>query len=170
MSVQEVLSAVETETVFHSRSGGGLTLSGGEPLKQAEFAIELLRQARRRSIHTAIETCGFVAWARLEEAAAFLRTILFDLKHMDPAKHKEYTGVTNEIILANLVKLRQSFPQLDIVIRTPLIPEFNDSEEELGAIADFIKGLPDGGPAIGRQLLHYHRMGEPKYRFLGSGL
>ncbi len=163
MSVPEVLEVVEEDSAFYSRSGGGLTISGGEPLMQADFAVALLKEAKRRRINTTIETCGYADWSKLKEVAQHLKTIIFDIKSMDAAKHKEFTGVSNDLILSNFINLREAFPHLDIWVRTPLIPGFNDSEEDIGQILGLIKGMPN----IKYELLPYHPMGQSKYRFLG---
>jgi pyruvate formate lyase activating enzyme len=163
MTVDEVLQAVEADGVFYGRSGGGMTLSGGEPLAQADFVLELLKEARRRRINTSIETCGFAEWKDLERICGYLDSILFDIKTMDPVKHKEFTGVSNERILENFQRLCESFPNLPKRVRTPVIPGFNDTEEDIKAIADFIRGKPH----TEYELLAYHRLGQPKYTYLG---
>ncbi|MCE5334522.1 MAG: glycyl-radical enzyme activating protein [Desulfobacteraceae bacterium] len=162
MSVDEVLRNVEADGIFYGRSGGGMTLSGGEPLMQPGFARELLKEARRRRINTSLETCGFVDWKVLEAACFHLDTILFDIKSMDPVKHKAFTGVTNELILDNFERLCREFPNLSKRVRTPVVPGFNDTMEEIGAIVDFIKGRPN----IEYEMLAYHRYGQPKYEYL----
>ncbi len=162
MSVDEVLHAVEADGIFYARSGGGITLSGGEPLAQADFACELLLQARRRRINTSMETCGFVQWKDLERACRALDSILFDIKSMDLGKHIEFTGVSNELILENFRRLCATFPNLPKRVRTPVIPGFNDTEEDIRAIIAFIKDKPN----VEYELLAYHRFGQPKYRYL----
>lgn len=162
MSVGEVLDVVEADSMFYARSGGGLTLSGGEPLTQIDFVLAILQEAKRRRIDATIETCGFVEWENLRRAGEYLKTILYDIKSVDPVKHEQFTGVSNELILQNFLNLREAFPNLQIVVRTPLVPGFNDSEAEIGAILDFIKGLPN----VEYELLPYHRMGQQKYEFL----
>jgi pyruvate formate lyase activating enzyme len=157
------MRAVEADSVFFGRSGGGMTLSGGEPLLQGEFAIELLRVAKQRKFDTAIETCGYVDWEVLKRAAEHLNTILFDIKCMDEAKHKEFTGVGNALILSNLQNLRWELPRLAITVRTPLIPGFNDSTEDIARITEWLRQLPD----IAYEVLPYHRLGTPKYEYLG---
>lgn len=163
MSIDQVLKVVEDESIFHSRSGGGMTLSGGEPLLQAEFSLELLKEAKRRRIDTAMETSGHTAWGNLAEACGCLNTILFDIKSMDDRKHVESTGVSNRLILENFKKMCHGFPDLTILVRTAVVPGFNDTEEELFAIADFIKGRPN----VAFEPLVYHRFGQPKYGYLG---
>ncbi len=163
MTVEEVIATVEADEAFYGRSGGGMTLSGGEPLAQAGFAIELLKEARRRRINTSMETCGFAEWKDLEEACRYLDNIMFDIKHMDPVKHQKFTGVSNERILENFTRLCQEFPNLPKLVRTPVIPGFNDTEEEIAAIIDFIKDKP----STEYELLAFHRFGQPKYGYLG---
>jgi pyruvate formate lyase activating enzyme len=163
ITVDAALKKVEEDDCFYSRSGGGMTLSGGEPLMQHRFALALLREARKRSVDTCIETCGNVPWEVLQKAAFLLRNLFYDIKCMDAKKHRKYCGAPNETILENLVRLNASFPNLPIVVRTAVIPGFNDTEEEIAAIVDFLKEMPD----IDYELLAYHRMGAPKYAYLG---
>ncbi len=162
MTVDEVLKAAETDGVFYGRSGGGITLSGGEPLAQGAFSVALLKEARRRRMNTAMETCGMGDWAVLAEAAKHLNTIIFDIKTINARKHKEYTGVGNETILANFTRLCAECPELPKLVRTPVIPGFNDSEEDIAAIAGFLTGKAN----VNYELLAYHRMGQPKYGYL----
>lgn len=161
-SLDEVIKAVEQDSLFYGRSGGGMTLSGGEPLMQSDFALALLREARRRKLDTAIETCGYVEWEVLKNAADFCDTVFFDVKCMDEAKHEEFTGVSNDLILANLRKLAAEYPRLSIIARTPLIPGFNDSIDEISSILEFVRELP----GVSYQVLPYHRLGTPKYEYL----
>lgn len=163
VTVDDALRRVEEDEAFYSRSGGGVTLSGGEPLFQEEFALAILREAKRRRIDTCIETCGNVPWTVLKEAAQYLDSIFFDLKSMDPEAHLKHTGCSNELILNNLTKLKQTFPDLLVRVRTPVIPGFNDSTQAIAGLVDFIKDLP----GIEYELLAYHRMGSPKYGYLG---
>ncbi|MTI81615.1 MAG: glycyl-radical enzyme activating protein [Firmicutes bacterium] len=162
MSVKEVVDKVEKDSVFYSRSGGGMTLSGGEALVQAEFTTGLLKEAKRRRINTTIETCGYANWESIEKAGQYLDNILYDIKCLDPSKHKEFTGVTNELIIENLKKLRERFPKTAITVRTPVVPGFNDTEEDILAIIKFIKDIQN----VKYELLPYHRLGEPKYTYL----
>jgi pyruvate formate lyase activating enzyme len=157
------MAAVEADGVFFGRSGGGMTLSGGEPLLQSEFALALLREAKRRRIDTTIETCGHVDWQVLRDAAELSNTIFYDIKCVDAARHKEFTGVDNTLILSNLRKLVKAFPQLSIVVRTPLIPGFNDSVEDISNIMELLRQLP----TVTYKVLPYHRLGTPKYEYLG---
>ncbi|MGE4442558.1 MAG: glycyl-radical enzyme activating protein [Desulfomicrobium sp.] len=161
-SVDDVLKVVEQDAAFYTRSSGGLTLSGGEPLLQGEFALALLRDARRRRIKTAVETCGMVPWKTLEAAAPHLNYVLYDIKHMDSGVHEEQTGCANETILENFRKLAALDPDKPILARTPVIPGFNDSEETITDIAEFIKPFPN----VRYEMLPYHRLGTQKYHFL----
>lgn len=162
-TVEDVLNAVAQDAIFYTRSGGGMTISGGEPLFQKDFALALLREARRRRIKTAIETCGCYEWERLEEAAPLLNYVLFDVKHTDTEKHKWATGVGNELILSNLKKLLENFPDLHVQVRTPVIPGFNDDEETARSIGKLLKGYAN----VSFEALPYHRLGTQKYTFLG---
>jgi len=162
-SVEEILDRVEQDSIFYARSGGGVTLSGGEPLQQPEFAMALLREAKRRRITTAMETCGHTSWEVLAEAAGLLRSVLFDIKHMDNAKHKQATGIGNERILANLKRLLNEFPKLPVLVRTPVLPGFNDTDEDAANIGAFLAGHGN----LSYEALPYHRLGTQKYDFLG---
>lgn len=162
MSVDEVLRKVEEDDIFYSNSGGGLTLSGGEALFQPEFATALLAEAQRRHINTALETCGYYPYQRLCEAARHLDELMYDVKCFDTRMHKKWTGVDNAVILENLARVREDFPDLPIRVRTPVIPGFNDNEEEIRAIRVFLDTLS----GVEYELLPYHRMGEAKYAYL----
>ena len=161
-TVDDVLNVVEQDMAFYARSGGGLTLSGGEPLLQGEFAVALLREARARRIKTAVETCGMVSAETVRAAAEYLNYVLFDIKHMDSAEHEAQTGLPNRRILENFRILAEEFPNLPILARTPIIPGFNDSEESVAAIAEFLKPYE----RVEYEMLPYHRLGTQKYQFL----
>lgn len=162
--VSEIIKIVEADSAFYARSGGGLTISGGEPLMQSDFVVEIVKEAKKRRIDVTIETCGYAPWENVKSVAETLSSsIIYDIKSMGTAKHKQYTGATNELILNNLIKLRHEFPKLSILVRTPVIPGFNDSEAGISAIKDFVSTLPNSSYA----LLPYHRLGQPKYEYLG---
>jgi len=164
MTVEAVLAQVARDALYAEHSGGGLTLSGGEPLAQPEFALELLRRYRReeKGAHTAVETSGEADWEVLEALLPEVDLFLYDLKHPDPAAHRRLTGRGNERILENARRLAAAGAEL--VIRMPLIEGENDDPRALGAAADFVASLR----AVRRiDLLPYHRLGEPKYRRLG---
>ena len=164
MSVAEVVKVAEEDGSFYSRSGGGITVSGGEPLLQPAFVEKLLDQCRKDGMNTAIETCGYGEFADLERICRAADIIFYDLKCLNPEKHKKYTGVSNQPILENLLRLAERFPEKPIVVRTPIIPGINDTVEEIEGIAQFINGLPN---LKEYELLPYHRLGEPKYGQLG---
>lgn len=163
MSVEQVLNKVEEDGVFYHRSGGGMTLSGGEALTQHEFAHALLREGKRHHINTTIETCGCYPYGHLYEACKHLDKLIFDIKSLNPVKHKEFTGVDNALILKNFTAICEDFPYLPILVRTPVVPGFNDSDDDILAIREFIPRRPN----IEYELLTYHRMGQPKYSYLG---
>lgn len=165
VTAAEVLAEVTRDALYFEASGGGLTLSGGEPLAQPEFAAELLRRYKHeeKGGHTAMETCGFADWAVLERLAADVDLFLYDLKHLDPNEHRRLTGRSNQLVLDNARRLAAAGHT--VVIRLPLIAGINDSQKHLEAIADFTLSLP-GVRRI--DLLPYHRLGEPKYHRLGK--
>jgi pyruvate formate lyase activating enzyme len=162
-TVAEVMRVVEQDGQFYARSRGGLTLSGGEPLAQPDFALAILREAKKRRIGTALETCGHVAWPVLEEAGGLLDAVMFDVKSLDPALHEECTGRPPELAIENLRRLAAARPGLPLHVRTPVIPGFNESEAAVEAICGLVAELPGAN----YELLRYHRLGTQKYHFLG---
>lgn len=161
VTVEEVLDIVEKDRVYYGRSGGGLTLSGGECLGQINFARDLLRGAKERGINTAIESTGFADWEKIKELIPYLDVYLMDIKHMNSAKHKEFTSQPNELILENAKKIAQNFNKL--IIRTPVIPTFNATVGEIREIAKYAKSIGVNEMHI----LPYHRLGKDKYYGLG---
>jgi pyruvate formate lyase activating enzyme len=162
-TIDEILDVIEKDSYFYSRSEGGITLSGGEPLLYKEFTIDLLKEAKRRRINTAIETCGYSEYSILKECAKYLDTIIFDIKSLNDKKHKIFTGVSNYKILNNFNKLCEDFKSLNKIVRTPVIPGFNDSEEDIKAIVEFLNEREN----IKYELLPYHKLGLNKYKYLG---
>jgi pyruvate formate lyase activating enzyme len=156
-TVAQVLAPVERDLLFYDQSGGGLTLSGGEPLGQPGFALAALREAKRVRIPTAVDTCGHAAPEIIEEASRCADLFLYDLKLMDERRHAEATGLGNELILDNVRRLGSLGAR--VWIRFPLIPGVNGDEEDVAAIGRFVRGLR-GVEAI--QVLPYHRAGEAK--------
>ena len=163
VTVSEVMETVRKDRPYYRRTGGGLTLSGGEMLFQREFAGALLRAARAEGISTAAESTGFAEYQHIEALLPYLNQYLLDIKHMDSAKHRRFTGVPNERILDNARRIAAS-GMTELSIRVPTIPGFNDSPEEIRAIAEFAGSLP-GVRRI--HLLPYHRLGIDKYEGLG---
>ena len=162
VTVEEVLETVREDRAYYEMSGGGLTLSGGEATAQPDFAEALLSAARAEGIHTAIETTAFAPKSVLARLLPHLDLVMMDVKHMDSKKHEEYTGRPNEEILENARFVAERAREL--IVRVPVIPTFNDTEEEIRAIARFANSLP----GVRRlHLLPYHRLGQDKYKGLG---
>ncbi len=162
VTVKDVLEIVKQDMPYYRRSGGGMTLSGGEMLCQSDFAYALLRCAKESSINTAVETTGFAPYEKIEKLLPYIDTVLMDIKHTDSIKHKEFTTQSNELILENAAKIAKKAKKL--IIRVPVIPGFNDTEAEISAISEFASGL-DGVNEI--NLLPYHSFGRDKYEGLG---
>lgn len=163
MTVSEVLGKVEQDEVFYKHSYGGMTISGGEPLSQPEFTEALLKEARNKGIHTAIETTGYAPYETVKRIYSNLDQIITDIKIMNNEKHKRYTGVSNTLILENFRRMRLEFPDIPVLVRTPIVPGVNDSKDEISTIHDFIIKFPN----VKYELLKFHRLGEPKYLGLG---
>lgn len=161
-SESEILDIVQRDSAFFNY-GGGITISGGEPLTHGDFLIGILKEAKKRRINTAVETCGYADYNVLYEAAEYLDTILYDIKSINSEKHREFTGCGNEKILDNFAKMCADYPKLNKKVRTPVIPGFNDSIEDIKAIKEFIGGRPN----ISYELLPYHTFGRGKYKALG---
>ena len=155
--VKEVLQEVVKDRLFYENSGGGVTLSGGEPMNQPEFTGALLKQWKERGIHTVLDTSGYVQTELWDPVLENVDMILYDLKHMDPQKHREFTGVSNERILVNARKLASL--KIPMVMRIPLIPGYNDTNENSESCARFIKklGITDV------ELLPFHKLCVTKY-------
>lgn len=162
VTVEEVMVEVRKDAAFYKTSGGGVTLSGGEPLFQREFAIAILRQCQSEGFHTVLDTSGHVQWEALAGAAEYADLVLYDLKHIDNSAHERYTGAYNDLILENLRRLSDS--GADIEIRMPIIPGLNDSQRDIDAAGEFISGLKK---VVAVRLLGYHRLAAAKYARLG---
>jgi len=163
MTVDEVLREIEKDRPFYRRSGGGVTIGGGEPLAQPRFTAELLEAAQEEYLHTAIETSGHAAWPHLERVLHAVDLVHFDLKHLDPDRHKALVGHTNELILDNLGRVLSIKQPQEVVIRIPLIPGCNDSVENISAAARYVARL--GFTQV--ELIPYHRFGVSKYAQYG---
>ncbi len=163
VTVEEVMEIVEKDRAYYRRSGGGLTLSGGESLCQPKFAGALLAAAKAKGLHTAMESMGCAPYEVIESILPHLDVYLMDIKHTNPAKHKAFTGRSNELMLENARKIAAS-KQTELVIRVPVVPTFNDTPDEIADIARFADKLP-GVSRI--HLLPYHRLGQDKYEGLG---
>ena len=162
-SVAEIMHEIEKERVFFDQSGGGVTFSGGEPLLQPEFLIELLDECGSRGIHRAVDTAGFVNTDIILEVAKRTDLFLYDLKMMDSEKHRKWVGVPNEKILENLKALSGTGAR--IIIRIPLIGGVNDDPENMEATARFVAELSGEKKEV--NLLPYHKIAQTKYQKLG---
>jgi pyruvate formate lyase activating enzyme len=163
VSPQEIIDEAMQDMSFYKNSGGGVTLSGGEVTTQPGFAREILALLKTRGIHTAIETNLSVAWEKLEPLLPLLDLVMFDIKHMDSAAHREWTGISNKRILENARRLGALGRPL--IVRTPVIPGFNDTVAAIGAVAAFAATLP----ALDYyELLAYNPLGADKYRCMGK--
>ncbi len=165
MTADQIMQEVRRDKGYYDRSGGGITVSGGEPLLQTELTAELFRQCREEGIHTCCETCLCIPWERVEELLPLTDLWIADLKMMDPEKHRAFTGAGNERILENLQKLAGN-PETELILRIPVIPGVNDNMENMRQTADFILGEMQGNVRT-LQLLSYMRLGMEKYESLG---
>jgi len=163
VTVAQVIEEVEKDSVFYWNSGGGVTLSGGEPTMQPRFSLEILRQCKKMGIHTAMETSGCVEWDTLSELLKYLDLVYFDIKHALSAEHERLTGKKNELILENCQKIVANYPGVELIIRIPVIPGCNDSDENILATAKFVRRLEK---VTRLEMLPYHRFGVHMYRVL----
>lgn len=162
ITVEEIMEKVMKDMPYYRRSGGGVTLSGGEVLMQSDFATAILRACKENGINTAIESTAFAKYENIQKLLPYLDLYLMDIKHINSDKHFEFTGVKNEIILENAKRLAKDAKKL--IIRVPVIPTFNDTPEEIRDIARFTKSLLTVNEL---HLLPYHRLGSDKYTALG---
>ena len=162
-TVDEVLKEVLKDQAFYETSGGGVTFSGGECMLQIDFLAEILKKCKENGIHTAVDTAGHIPFESFEKILPYTDLFLYDIKIFDSQKHKQYVGVGNELILENLKKLFER--KVKLWIRIPIIPDVNDSIEEIQKIKDFLKTI---GTPEKIELLPYHAMGENKYRAIGK--
>jgi len=161
MSVAQVMAEIERDLSFYDESGGGVTFSGGEPLLQRDFLLALLQRCRAQEIHTVVDTSGFAAWETLDRVRAYTDLFLYDLKLLDEAQHRQFTGVSNRLILDNLQALAERGHT--IFLRVAIIPGLNDSEAHLRQIGELAAGLP----AVREiSILPYHQTAVDKYHRL----
>ncbi len=163
-TAEELLDIVMLDTPFYRRSGGGVTVSGGEPLMQADFVAEFFSKCHDAGLNTTLETCGCGAWEALEKVCRHTDAVLYDIKHMDEGAHQKGAGASPAIIINNLCRMAERFPLLPVTVRTPVIPGFNCSVAAIREIADFIATRPN---VKAYSLLPYHSFGESKYGALG---
>ena len=162
VTVSEIMETVLRDMPYYRRSGGGITLSGGEATLQPEFAEALLRTCKQYGINTAIESTAIADFSVIQRFLPFIDTYLMDIKHINSKKHEEFTTKPNERILENAKKLDKHANKL--IIRVPVIPTFNATKEEIGEIAKFVSELENTNEI---HLLPYHKFGTDKYRWLG---
>ncbi len=162
-TVDEVMEEVLKDKVFFENSKGGMTISGGEPLNQPEFTAEVFRRSKEEGIHTSLDTSGYAAWSVIEKVIEHVDLVMYDIKQMDSERHKEYTGVPNELIIENLKKIDTK--GIPIWVRIPTIPGLNDDEDNFRKIGELLSGLKH----IERvDILRYHKLAESKYEHTGQ--
>lgn len=160
LSQEDVIKEIEKDKIFYEESGGGVTFSGGEPLVQIDFLDNLLKLAKGKGLHTAIDTCGYSLWENIDRIKDKVDLFLYDIKHMDDEKHKKYTGVSNKLILDNLMKLAKEGKK--IWVRIPIIPGINDDDINIEKTCKFISSLNLKDVF----LLPYHNIAIDKYKRL----
>lgn len=157
MTTDEVMREVLKDVKFYENSGGGVTLSGGEPVAQPGFALSILRSCKEAGLHTVLDTCGYVPWGGMKRLLSYTDLVFFDIKTIDTKKHHQATGKSNRLILENAKRIANYKPMR---VRVPLIPNFNDSPEDIRRIALFVKNEMG---SIEIDLLSYNKLGEVKY-------
>lgn len=162
VTVAELMEELLSDRIFYETSGGGITVSGGEPLIQADFCLELLKACRKEKIHTAVESNMTADWKTIAEIADYADLWMCDLKMYDSGKHRMWTGVGNERIVENISRLAETGAEM--IVRTPVIPEVNDSPEEIRKICTLLKSL---GGNVRYELLGFHSLGFGKFENLG---
>lgn len=161
MTIEELLTEVKKDAIIYKHSRGGVTISGGEPLLNPEFTQELLRQFQEANISVGIDTCGHVPWTNIEKVLPYVDFFLWDIKHMNSEEHRKFTGVSNELILSNARSVSER--NIPIYIRVPVIPGYNDSEENIRATCEFACDLPS---LVIIDLLPLHHLGKARYASL----
>ena len=163
VTVGQIVEEVEKDSIFYWNSGGGITLSGGEPTMQPKFSLEILKECKERGIHTTMETCGYVEWDILDEMLKYLDLVYFDIKHMFSVEHEKLTAKRNKLILENCRKIIANYPDVELIIRIPIIPGCNDSDENIVNTAEFVHELEK---VVRLELLPYHKFGVHMYGVL----
>ena len=159
---KDLLDELFKDIPFYETSGGGITISGGEPLFQNKFVFNLLRDCKKENVHTALDTCGYGNWSEFKEILKYTDLILYDIKIINAEKSKKYTGVSNKLILDNLRKVSK-IRSSSLIIRLPLIPGVNDSAEDIYELLNFLKSI-----SFKRiDIVPYHKLGISKYKMLG---
>lgn len=166
VAIEDVMKIIEKDRLFYRNSGGGVTIGGGEPLIQISFVKNVLRRCLQTNIHTAIETCGYGEWEKIKEVFLLVDQVMYDIKHMDNQKHRELTGVGNELILKNAEALANMGK--DITFRIPLISGYNDSERNIQMTGAFIRKISRNNQNIKVEILPLHHLGADKYGWIGQ--
>ena len=161
-TVDELFKEIDKDRLFYETRGGGVTFSGGEPLTQPEYLAEIAARCKKSNISVNIESCGYGKYDEFKKALPYIDAMFMDIKQIDSGKHKEMTGFGNELILDNIKKISEF--GVPITIRTPVVPGYTDSPDNIEGIAKFICDLPSVSEY---ELLPYHRLGESKYAALG---
>jgi pyruvate formate lyase activating enzyme len=164
MHITELIDIVLRDAIFYKNSGGGATLSGGEPFFQFPFIEQLLQELKKRGINTCIETSGFVTGEKLKRILPLTDTLIFDIKQTDPLKHQKYTGVDNTIIMENLTEIAQS--DCNLWLRLPLVPGYTDDAKNIKGIASIIRSLNNEKVKLHFEVMPYHNLGIAKYKAL----
>ncbi|MFX1574775.1 MAG: glycyl-radical enzyme activating protein [Promethearchaeota archaeon] len=165
-SIEELVEIALRDKPFYDNSGGGVTISGGEPTMQFKFLIQLLKQLKNNGIHVAVETCGYFNESLIEDLTDNVDLFLFDIKHPDDEKHKNFTGVCNDIILTNFSKIHSKVGNERIVPRIPLIPTVNTDEKTIMNIISFLQQINYQGII---HLMPYNKLANTKYEKVGMG-
>lgn len=160
-TVDEVYHEIIRDRIVYRNTSGGVTLSGGEFTLFPDFACKLLDKCKQSNIHTALETCGYVKWEIIKRIARFTDLFLYDIKIIDPEKHRKWTGVDNKLILDNISRLASMGK--NIIVRVPLIPGFNDDDHQFGRIVEFVRSLHTIDVL---HIMPFHHIGESKYEML----
>ena len=164
VDVDELFDIVKKDRTYYTQTNGGVTIGGGEPTLQNEFLVEFLKKCKQNGINTAIETCGYTSWEKMKKILDYTDLLLFDMKQINSKKHETYTGVKNEGIINNAILAAQYVKEM--IVRVPLIPEVNNSNEDLNSLGKFIhEKLPR---VLKVNILPYHSMGESKAMKLGK--
>jgi pyruvate formate lyase activating enzyme len=158
MTIAQLVTEVKKDEIVYKYSHGGVTISGGEPLFDTEFALNLLKAFKAEGINTGVDTCGEVPWKGLEPTLLYVDFFLWDIKHMDPEQHKKLTGVSNKLILSNAKAVAAR--NVPLYIRIPLIPGYNDSEENIKATCEFSRGLAS---VVQVDIMPLHHLGKARY-------
>lgn len=164
VTIRGLMRELLKDRLFYENSGGGITLSGGEPLWQWKFVLSVLQRCKKANLSTLIDTCLAVDWETIKRVDSFVDLFYVDLKHVDDDVHRKYTRASNRLILENLQKMAEEIDARKIVIRVPFIPSINGDQESIAGIARILRSLDARWPV---HLLPYHRLGQRKYRIIG---